>query len=255
MLDRREYLDGRIVLIHGDAFSVMPSLDPVDAVIADPPCCSGGLYRADRVKDVRDKYAASSRSHADFSHDAKDQRVFTKWCAEWMCMAPLKHGGYLLSFIDWRQLPAMTDSMQWAGIVWRGICPWDKGLGSRAPHKGYARHQAEYIVWGTKGECKPATHGGPFPGVYRHPVVAKEKHHLAGKPVPLLAELCQWVEPDGLVLDPFMGSGTTGVACIQTGRRFIGIEIDRRDFEVACARIERAIETLTPQGIEEAAHG
>jgi DNA modification methylase len=45
---------------------------------------------------------------------------------------------------------------------------------------------------------------------------------------------------DALVLDPFMGSGTTGVACLQTGRRFIGIEIDEGYFDIACRRIEAA---------------
>ena len=47
-------------------------------------------------------------------------------------------------------------------------------------------------------------------------------------------------ERAGVVLDPFMGSGTTGVACAKLGRRFIGIEIDRQYFDIACERIEAA---------------
>lgn len=50
----------------------------------------------------------------------------------------------------------------------------------------------------------------------------------------------QWAPPDGVALDPFMGSGTTGVACLLTGRRFVGIEIDPGYFEVARQRIEVA---------------
>ena len=50
----------------------------------------------------------------------------------------------------------------------------------------------------------------------------------------------RFVQPGATVLDPFMGSGTTGVACAKLGRRFIGIEIEPRYFDIACARIDRA---------------
>ena len=49
-----------------------------------------------------------------------------------------------------------------------------------------------------------------------------------------------WVVPNGTVLDPFMGSGTTGVACVKLGRRFIGIEIEPKYFDIACKRIAAA---------------
>jgi len=52
--------------------------------------------------------------------------------------------------------------------------------------------------------------------------------------------------PSGTILDPFMGSGTTGVACVQTGRRFIGIEIERRYFDIAVQRIKSAIDGVKP---------
>lgn len=69
-------------------------------------------------------------------------------------------------------------------------------------------------------------------GMYRHPTE---------KPVPVLLRLAEMLTKDGgTVLDPFMGSGTTGVACVQTGRRFIGIEIDEGYFEIAKQRISEA---------------
>lgn len=49
-----------------------------------------------------------------------------------------------------------------------------------------------------------------------------------------------WSEPEEIVLDPFMGSGTTGVACMNLGRKFIGVEIDPKYFDIACSRIEQA---------------
>jgi site-specific DNA-methyltransferase (adenine-specific) len=220
---------------------IMPALDSVDAMITDPPYCSGGMYRGDRTKPVSEKYKSGrSLCRNSFAHDAKDQRAFMNWCVEWLNRAPLREASYVLSFIDWRNLPALTDAFQLAGLMWRGLCPWDKGLGSRAPHKGYARHQAEYVVWGTSGPCAVAAHGGPWPGVYRHTVLQSDKHHIAGKPTPLLEDLVVWVPESGVVLDAFMGSGTTGVACIRTGRRFVGIEIDPAHYATACARIEKA---------------
>jgi site-specific DNA-methyltransferase (adenine-specific) len=59
------------------------------------------------------------------------------------------------------------------------------------------------------------------------------------KPVGLIELLLQWC-PTGTIADPFMGSGTTGVACARLGRRFIGIEIEPKYFDIACRRIEQA---------------
>jgi site-specific DNA-methyltransferase (adenine-specific) len=178
-LERREI--GPCVLYLGDCLDILPTLQPVDAVITDPPYCSGGMYRGDRLMRCADKYEQHGNitRRIGFQHDAKDQRAFTSWFAEWIKRSPIADGGYFLSFIDWRNLPALTDAIQWAGLIWRGICSWDKGLGSRAPHKGYARHQAEYVAWATLGACRIATHGGPFPGVYRHSVKQADKFHVA----------------------------------------------------------------------------
>jgi DNA modification methylase len=77
-----------------------------------------------------------------------------------------------------------------------------------------------------------------------------EHHHPTQKPVPVLQRLSKMLTADrGLVLDPFMGSGTTGVACVQTGRRFIGIEIDEEYFEIAKQRIIEAQMQPTLEGM------
>ena len=61
----------------------------------------------------------------------------------------------------------------------------------------------------------------------------------------MLRDLIEHVSAGGIILDPFMGSGTTGVAAIQLGRRFIGIEIDPKYFDIACKRIENTPAPLT----------
>ena len=63
-------------------------------------------------------------------------------------------------------------------------------------------------------------------------------HHPTEKPVALMWAIVRWTE--GVVLDPFMGSGTTGVACAQLGRPFVGVEMDPTHFATACRRIEEA---------------
>ncbi len=68
-----------------------------------------------------------------------------------------------------------------------------------------------------------------------------DRHHPTCKPVPLMEKYVRiLVKPLGTILDPFMGSGTTGVACIKTERQFIGIEKEEKYFTIACERIKRA---------------
>lgn len=64
--------------------------------------------------------------------------------------------------------------------------------------------------------------------------------HPTQKPVPVMRFSLKYAGFPGMVLDPYMGSGTTGVACVQLGLQFIGIEIERQYFEIACERIENA---------------
>jgi len=68
-----------------------------------------------------------------------------------------------------------------------------------------------------------------------------DKARMGGKPTLLMESLVQdYSRPGDLVLDSHMGAGTTGVACIRTGRKFIGCEIDPEAFELSCRRIEQA---------------
>jgi len=235
-----------VTLYLGDCLDVLRDLPDgsVDAVVTDPPYSSGGLMRSDRMQSVEDKYVQSGTEivRASFTGDNRDGRAWCYWVALWASEARrvVREGGYFLTFVDWRMLPTATDAIQAAGFVWRGIVAWDKGRGSRAPHKGYFRHQCEYVVWGTHGRLAPAEHAGPYDGCLSIPVDLKDKHHITGKPTPLLERLVEIVPPGATVLDPFMGSGTTGVACVQTGRRFIGIEIEKQYYDIAERRIREA---------------
>jgi len=128
--------------------------------------------------------------------------------------------------------------VQSGGITWRGLIVWDKGAGARAPHKGYFKHQCEYIVWGSKGDIESSNPAGPFDGCYKYPVLQADKHHLTGKPTALMRELVRCAPEGGLILDPFAGSGSTGVAALLEGKRFIGIERETAYADIARDRLQ-----------------
>jgi site-specific DNA-methyltransferase (adenine-specific) len=236
----------RYTIHHADALAVLRGLpnDSVDAIITDPPYSSGGFTRGDRNQTPSLKYQQSDTIDLkqDFNGDNRDGRSWRYWCQLWMseCLRIVKPSGYLLSFTDWRQLPLASDAIQSAGFVWRGVIVWDKGLSARAPHKGYFRHQAEYITWGTKGVSVAATHDGPFPGVISigSPRI---RDHMTEKPVALMRELCRVVPPGGVILDPFGGAHSTGVAAILTGRRYIGVEQSRHYHDIGLRRVRQAV--------------
>jgi len=233
-------------LIQGECLPALLGMpdDSVDAVITDPPYSSGGFTRDDKSRCPDSKYTQGGFQgrFPTFSGDSRDQRSYLAWCALWMaeCARVLKPGGYFMSFTDWRQLPVMTDAVQAGGIVWRGIIAWDKGLAARAPHKGYFRHQCEYVVWGTKGAAMKLEHDGPFPGCIRAAVKQSDKFHLTGKPTELMKELVRPVQEGGLILDPFAGSGSTGVAALLSGRRFVGIEREAAYADISRQRLSAA---------------
>lgn len=224
----------------------MPTLDAgtIDVVLTDPPYSSGARDAGGRQADPVNKYAQNgdAKGRPTFTGDNRDQRSWAYWCTLWMaeCLRVAKPGAYLLVFTDWRQLPSCTDAVQAAGWLWRGVVAWDKSECARAPHKGYFRHQCEYVVWATNGSASTDA-SGPWAGCYRIPVRKADKHHLTGKPTELMRQLVRCCPPAGVVLDGFMGSGTTGVACAESGRGFIGIEKERRYFEIAQRRIAEAV--------------
>jgi site-specific DNA-methyltransferase (adenine-specific) len=132
----------------------------------------------------------------------------------------------------------LDGAVKLAGFTYRGYVPWDKTEAFR-PAKGRFRQQAEFILWGSKGAWHDKD-GPTYPGVIRCGVMAGgPKLHTTGKPVPLMDALVQ-VCPQGTVLDPFVGSGTTGVAALTAGRRFVGSEREGAYYEIASERLSKA---------------
>ncbi|EAR6710023.1 site-specific DNA-methyltransferase [Salmonella enterica] len=239
---------GNATLYCGDALTILAQLardmpGGIDALITDPPYSSGATHKAGRTTLAPSEKYCKDGDYADFAGENMDQRSWQFWSQRWLGLASrlIRPEGYAMVFSDWRQLPALTDVFQAGGFVWRGIVPWDKTLSSRAPHTGYFRHQCEYVVWGSRGGLAKSSHGGPWPGMVTCRVNPAEKRHMTGKPLPLMAELVKPVAPGGVILDPFMGSGTTGLAALEHGCHFIGIEISEHYFDVACEQLTAAV--------------
>ena len=76
-----------------------------------------------------------------------------------------------------------------------------------------------------------------------------DKDHVAQKPIDVMEGVVRIARPGGVVFDPFTGSGTTGVACVKTNRRFIGVEIEERYCEIAAKRIEKEASHLFAEAI------
>lgn len=232
-----------VTLILGDCLDVLPRLEDVDAIITDPPYSSGGQFRGDRTQKTSVKYVQTESvdtCRVEFAGDNRDQRAFLTWASMWLrdAHACSKPGATLQVFTDWRQLPTMTDAIQCGGWVWRNLVTWWKP-GVRM-QRGRFSSSAEYIVYGsigvpTEGEKSPQN------VISFAPVSGDDKTHIAEKPLELLETLLGITEKGALVLDPFAGSGTTGIACIRTGRRFVGIEKDPFHFATAVDRIKREL--------------
>lgn len=214
-----------------------------DAVVTDPPYSSGGMVRSDRAgATTRIKYTdGKSRSpYADFSGDNRDQRSWAYWMALWLgeALRVTKPGGVLVMFCDWRQLPAATDTVQAGGWVWRGLVPWIKP--DSRPQLGRFTQNAEFVVWASNGPMP--MRGDCLPGYYlaRAPRANEGRAHITQKPVDVVRSLVRIAPPGGLVIDPFTGSGTTGVACVLEGRRFAGCEMSEVHHATAVHRLEVA---------------
>jgi site-specific DNA-methyltransferase (adenine-specific) len=243
--------DERFTIYRGEALAMLAALPDgsVDALITDPPYSSGGMMRSDRIQDVHTKYVNSDSSSNDdlaaFSGDSRDSRAYGYWLVLWLseCLRIVKPGGVAALFTDWRQLPTTSDNLQAGGWVWRGVVPWYKPSGR--PVQGRWANSCEYVVWGTNGpRSLLALDGSALPGFFQANA-PREREHITQKPVEVMRQLVRIAPEDGVVLDPFMGSGTTGVAAMIERRRFIGCD----SVATHVATAERRIRTAAGQAV------
>lgn len=231
----------------GDAMRGLDLLEPasVHAVVTDPPYSSGGAFRGDRAQSTDKKYTATdaARRFKDFDGDTRDQHAFVAWLSILLAQARTATvpGGIVATFCDWRQLAATIDVIQIAGWVFRGVAPWVKP--SCRPQLGRPAAQCEFVVWGSNGArpIEGEAHAG-----YWLVSSPKDRAHPTQKPLDLMRKLVRLAPPGGVVLDPFLGSGTTAVAAVLEGRRWAGAESNPHYADIARRRIAEVTPPAAP---------
>ena len=207
-----------ITLYHGDCLEILPILlGPVDVVITDPPYGLDYKYRS--YKDTRSNLKSLIAGFMPIS----------LCMAKRVCVLPGITQVYLypepswICCISWNT----TGSFGKCGYTqWMPLLMYGKDLLGFGNVNGITKSDTFKIS------------GGGSVGFMRNG--EKENH-----PCPKSENIMEWIvkrftNPGDTIVDPFMGSGTTGVACIRTGRHFIGIEIDKEYFEIAEKRIAQA---------------
>jgi len=231
---------GRATLYLGDCRDVLPTLGTVDAVVTDPPYCSGGFNEAG--KQASKGMGLRSETVRELGWFVNDNMTTAGLC--WLMSAVagwsrrcLKEGGTFTAFTDWRMAGALAPAIEASGFRYQNLLVWAKpsaglGRGFRAQHE-----LALHFSNGTP-EYHSASHGNVLTSPRVH---TSDREHQTQKPIELMAKIIETVAGEGqTVLDPFMGSGSTGVAAVSKSREFIGIELDPVNFDIACKRIEDA---------------
>ena len=237
---------GNATLYLGDCRDILPTLPKVDAVITDPPYDAEAHAAGRRVKQKQAARGSSIRKleAAPLDFEAMDRGTRQAVC-EW---AAAHCAGWMLAFCQAEAVAVWRVSMQDAGASWRRAMVWFKPdsapqLSGDRPAQGY-----ESIASAWYGQGGSKWNGGGRRGVFiygKHDAgtgyggVSNE--HPTQKPISLMTDLVSLFTNSGqLIVDPFMGSGSTGVACMNLGRQFIGIEREPKYFDIACRRIEDA---------------
>ena len=226
---------GDATLYLGDCMEVLPTLGKVDAVITDPPY------------EIKNKFGTSSM----YGTRVMQFHFDTEGITEQIVFPALK-----IAFEKSNSFHVFCDPEQYAGIAnaarLNGMTPkpWAKAkLCAPPPMPGnWWPSSFELAIYGYQTGAYFGDTSGTRKNLmtfdsYRHGIRASEKvDHPTQKWLPMIAYLVQTiVPPNGCALDPFMGSGTTGVAAVQMGRKFLGIEREPKYFDIACERIQKAV--------------
>lgn len=224
---------GDATLYHGDCREVLPGLPKFDAVISDPPF-EGEAHTPMR----RTQASIHNKTNDALDFDPLDEPMRNFIAAESARLC----NGWILFFCQVEAAAAWRDALVSAGAKYRRTMVWVKPDSSpqfngQGPAQGYECISA---VWSGAGASR--WNGGGRRGVFTFCCnTGRFGGHPTEKPVSLMCELVSLFScKHASILDPFMGSGTTGVACAQMGRTFTGIERERKYFDIACERIERA---------------
>lgn len=225
---------GSCTLVQGDMREVLPGLSEKAALICtDPPylLTTGGN--------------TTGEMGGCFARDTYDNSGAWFPVVPWDEMAPIlfaaaRADADAIVMSNDRNLCEAETALRGAGFRFHRTLVWDKG--SVTPNRWFMQG-LEFAFYGYKGRARTISDKATHP-LFRVRQV-DETPHPNEKPIAMLQ---RWIElttdPGDLVIDPFMGSGSTAIAALRAGRRFIGVEVLPKWFEVASARLERAVANM-----------
>lgn len=244
-----DVLEGRArwALVHGDNADLLPRLPDksVAHVITDPPYEAEAHTLQRRV--ARDMRAARDGGGREIRVEALSFAPMTdaerSWAGEQMARLASR---WIAVFCQVEAAMKWSERITAAGAVRKRIAVWVKPDGmpqfsGDGPGMGYE----SIVLCHARGRSR--WNGGGKTGVFTHNKNDPDRaDHQTQKPISLMLELVElFTDPGDIVLDPFAGSGTTGVACLRLGRRFIGIEKDEKYAAVARERLEAESQGLS----------
>jgi DNA modification methylase len=219
---KRKEVIGNATLYLGDCLEILPHLPKVDAVITDPPY---GVNLGNH-KGVDDKRLAHLTKQGYESYEDSPENFLR-------IVVPAVRGSLALA----------SRGMVFAAAPMMWHLPAPDVIGGIYLSRSVGRNKWGFsslthcLLYGTAPSIEKGCRATAF--------MNSEAAEINGHPTPKPIRWMIWAvdlgsRPSEVILDPFMGSGTTGVACMNLGRKFIGIEIEPKYFEIACERIENA---------------
>jgi site-specific DNA-methyltransferase (adenine-specific) len=230
-------------LICGDSLKIMPHhTNCYDLIVSDPPylLTSGGMTEG----GMHERFGGGG------TYD-NSGNFFQGECPDWSEFMPLMFdclvdNAQCYTMSDSKNVQAMLNAGEEAGFSFHNLLCWRKG--TYTANRWYMKG-VEFTALHFKGKAFQINACGSKQDVYVPQI--DESEHPTEKPVLLMKMYIEnSSQPGQVVFDPFMGTGTTGVAAINSGRKFVGIENDRRWFDVACERLQSAADNLGKQTMD-----
>lgn len=219
---------GDATLYLGDTIKILPDLKPAQCVCMDAPykLTSGG----------KTGVLGGVLSTDNYDNDGSIVECDIHWDDFMPLIANAVERGHIYSMCNDKNIREMLNAGHEAGMHFHNMLVWDKII---AVTNRWWMKNCEFTGMFSKGKAFSLNDCGKNQLVICPP--DKQTKHPTEKPVSLVQYYIENSTQAGeMVLDPFMGTGATGVACVQSGRKFTGIEIDEQWFNVACERIENA---------------
>jgi site-specific DNA-methyltransferase (adenine-specific) len=217
------YSDDSVTIYHGDALYAVETLRACDTLLTDPPFFMPAQQYAGRAESWERCWG--------------DTSILRSWWEGVVAAYRPLVRGHFLTFCDDESYAVFYPPVyaRWPNV---GCLIWDKN----APGMGTAWRHAHEMIIAARPRNAHWTGGAKSDVLQFRPVPSAKRCHPVDKPVDLLADLIGPTTPEGgLVLDPFMGGGSTLVAAKNLGRKAIGIEIEERYCEIAAQRCRQEV--------------